>query len=65
MRSTTMITSAGYGGLSFSSSSFDMETKVIKKPTTTVDSADDAKRKEAKKMMQKFDNAVSTFKLFG
>lgn len=53
----------GYGGLSFSSSSFDrLETKEIKKPAGN---PENAKRKEAKQKMQKFDNAVSTFKLFG
>ena len=58
----------GYGGLSFSSSSFDrLETKEIKKPPAGSTSSDpeNAKRKEAKQKMQKFDNAVSTFKLFG
>lgn len=44
-------------------------TKPYESPTSGValetKGIQDAKRKEAKKMMQKFDNAVSTFKLFG
>ena len=55
----------GFGGLAFSSSSI-METKEIKKKAGGVAVEEEpSKREDAKKMMQKFDNAVSTFKLFG